>query len=41
MRYMAKVLQNCLSEKFPDASEEELMKVGVRADVQVQAREGG
>lgn len=29
MRYIAKVLKNSLHEKFPDASEEELMKVEV------------
>ncbi|XP_049619468.1 ras GTPase-activating-like protein IQGAP2 [Syngnathus scovelli] len=27
MRYVAKVLKNCLHEKFPDASEDELLKV--------------
>lgn len=27
MRYIAKVLKNSLHEKFPDASEDELMKV--------------
>ncbi|XP_077600730.1 ras GTPase-activating-like protein IQGAP2 isoform X1 [Stigmatopora nigra] len=27
MRYVAKVLKNCLHEKFPDASEDELFKV--------------
>lgn len=27
MRYIAKVLKNTLHEKFPDASEDELMKV--------------
>lgn len=29
MRYIAKVLKNTLHEKFPDASEDELMKVKV------------
>lgn len=29
MRYIAKVLKNSLHEKFPDASEDELMKVEV------------
>ncbi|XP_067087113.1 ras GTPase-activating-like protein IQGAP2 isoform X3 [Osmerus mordax] len=27
MRYIAKVLKNCLHEKFPDASEDELLKI--------------
>lgn len=27
MRYIAKVLKNSLHEKFPDASEDELLKV--------------
>lgn len=29
MRYIAKVLKNSLHEKFPDATEEELLKVVV------------
>lgn len=29
MRYISKVLKNSLHEKFPDASEDELMKVEV------------
>lgn len=29
MRYIAKVLKNSLHEKFPDASEDELMKVDI------------
>lgn len=29
MRFIAKVLKDSLHEKFPDASEDELLKVGV------------
>lgn len=29
MRYVAKVLKNSLHEKFPDATEDELLKVNV------------
>ena len=35
MRYIAKVLKNSLHEKFPDASEDELMKVAALKSIKI------